>query len=227
MKPDLNTIPRINISEGIWGDVSIIRDGNSLQLFHSGEMWHGLNTKNQREIYEQWSSYDLAYGDVLLSGFGFGYTAVWVASKPEVKSVTVIEKSSDVISAYLSNNDIPSNVTVVIDDINTYQSNSKYDCVIFDHFNYLKEEEFYKKLCKLGKEIPHDLFWFWSIEVYHLVSNYGILPQEILTKDFSTFDFSTKWEELRSNLDMPTIPSLSKDKIDSYVNTYFLRHLLQ
>jgi hypothetical protein len=41
--------------------------------------------------------------------------------------------------------------------------------------------------------------------------------------DFSQFDFTRSWEKMRQVLDMPTIPSLSKDKIDSYMNSYFIK----
>lgn len=226
---DKNTIPPVVIEPGIYGSIEIEKKNNYYFLKHSGIQWNVYNKRNMREYHEQWSGYDLAYGDVLLSGFGFGQMATWVASKPEVKSVTVIEKCSDVVTAFLANNDMPSNLTVVIDDAWNYTTDKKYDCIIWDHIpNGEHSLDFYKDLCASAKNIKHDLFWFWSIEAYYIMNYYNISYDNlyIIPIDFKPFDFSTKWENLRSDLDMPSIPSLSKDKIDSYINLYFLRHLL-
>lgn len=226
---DKNTIPPVVIKPGIYGSVEIEKKGRYFLLKHSGVEWNVYNQKNMREYHEQWSGYDLAYGDVLLSGFGFGQMATWVASKPEVKSVTVIEKCSDIVTAFLANNDMPNNVTVIIDDADKYSTGKKYDCIIYDHIsNNVKPKEFYKDIVSCAKNIQHNVLWFWSIELYYLTYNYNITIDKLYSYpiDFLLFDFSEKWEELRKDLDMKSIPSLPKDKIDSYINSYFLRHLL-
>lgn len=226
---DTSITKKVNIKEGSWGNVDITKIGNNYELRHSGELWHNYNTKTMREFYEQYSSYDLAYGDVLLSGFGFGHTANWIASKPNVKSVTIVEISEDLVNAYLSSNSMPDKVSVVISDINSFTTNNKYDCIIFDHFNLLKPQKFYQDMCGIAKKINHDLFWFWSLEPYYLHYNYGITIEDLILKpiDFNNFDFSLKWKDLSSDLNINTIPTLNKNKIDSYINTYFLRHLIQ
>ena len=227
-KPDITNFPNININTGTWGSVSIEKNGSVFQLKHNDAIWHGYNTKNKREIYQQWSSYDLAYGDVLISGFGFGQIALWLASKPSVKTVTVIEISQDVIDAFLSSNTIPDNVSIIIADMNSYITDKKYDCIIFDHFNFIKTEDFYKELCKVAKSIPHDLFWFWSIEEYYIMNYYNITFSNLFINpiDFNQFDFSLKWKDMISDLEMNSIPLLDKSKITSYIDIYFLRHLL-
>jgi hypothetical protein len=223
---DIKTIPPVVIEPGIYGSVEIERKGDFFFLKHSGVEWHLYTIPNMREYHEQWSSYDLAYGDVLISGFGFGQIATWLASKPEVKSITVIEKCSDIVTAFLANNTMPSNVTVVIDDAYTYSTDKKYDCIIYDHIaNGAPEADFYKNLCAPAKNIKHDVFWFWSLEFYYARFYYGMKFDHYSNPkfDFKQFDFSRSWQKLRQVLDMPTIPNLSKDKIDSYMNAYFMR----
>lgn len=225
---DKNTIPPVIIEPGIYGSVSIEHQDDFYFLKHSETLWHQYTIPNMREYYEQWSGYDLAYGDVLLSGFGFGQMATWVASKPEVKSVTVIEKCSDIVTAFLANNDMPNNITVVIDDAWNYSTNKKYDCIIWDHIpNGSHEPDYYKELCASAKNIKHDLFWFWSLEFYYTKFYYGmsIDYQYHYKTDFSIFDFSRSWQKLRQVLDMPTIPNLPKSKLDSYIYSYFMREL--
>ena len=226
MTLDIKTIPPVIIEPGIYGSIEIERNGDFFYLKHSGVEWHLYTILNMREYYEQWSTYDLAYGDVLISGFGFGQIATWLASKPEVKSITVIEKYADIVTAFLANNTMPNNVTIVIDDANTYSTDKKYDCVIYDHIpNGTHEPDFYKNLCSIAKNIKHDVFWFWSLEFYYAKYYYGMKPEHMYYTpiDFSQFDFSRSWQKLRKVLDMPTIPNLSKDKIDSYMNAYFMR----
>jgi alpha-galactosidase len=132
---DKNTVPPVTIKEGKYGDVEIIKNGYHYFLNHNGIGWHQYNTKNMREYCEQWSSYDLAYGDVLISGFGFGQLATWLSAKPEVTSVTCIEVSQDVVNAFLTNNSIPDNVEVIISDIYEYKTDKHYDCIILNHSN--------------------------------------------------------------------------------------------
>ena len=225
---DPNTLPDIKIKPGIYGSIEIKEDGPYIFLSHSGDTWHQFNTKNQRELYEQWSTYDLAYGDVLISGFGFGHMAAWLANKPEVTSVTVVEISQDVIDVFSQSNILSDKVTIIIGDMNTIKFDKHYNCVILDHIsNDLKPQEFYKSLVAISKNISHDLFWFWSIEMFYLRYFYNILLRDLYVTiiSFKPFDFSIKWEELRKYLNVSTIPSLPKKKIDSYIKSYFLRHL--
>lgn len=227
---DLSTIPPINIGLGKFGDIEITKDKHIYLLKHSGTEWHVYNTKNKREYCEQWSAYDLAYGDVLLSGFGFGQVATWIASKPKVSSVTVLEISQDVVDAFLSCNKMSEKIKIIIHDADTFTTSKKYDCVFFDHVsNGPKIDEFYKNLCILGKNISHDVFWFWSLEHYYLRKYYDIKHWQLYENpvDFKLFDFSTNWQQLINDFDMPTIPNLGKEKIDSYINAFFLRHLIQ
>lgn len=188
--------------------------------------WYHYNSTNNRELYEQWSGYDLAYGDILISGFGFGHMANWLASKPEVNNVYIIEKNKEVITAYLESNNMPDNIHIIIDDADTYSTDKKYDCIIWDHIpDGVHQPEYYKNLCSNAKNIKHDLFWFWSLEFYYAKYYYGMRPEHMYYNpiDFSQFDFSRSWQKLRQVLDMPTIPNLTKEQIDSYMNSYFMR----
>ena len=228
---DINTIPPVVIQEGTYGEVEIIKDGYRYFLKHSGVAWNQYNTKNMREYHEQWSGYDMAYGDVLISGFGFGQFATWLAAKPEVTSVTVLEVSQDIVNAFLANNIMPSKVEVIICDANQYKTDKHYDCIILDHISDgLKSNEFIAELANLSNNIPnHNLFWFWSLEGHYLMNMYGITWEQLYLNpiDFKLFNFFDNWEKFRSLLKVSTLPQLTKEKLDSYIDSYFLRHLIQ
>lgn len=73
-----------------------------------------------------------ANGDVLIGGLGLGMIAHAIAAKPEVTSVTVIEKNPDVIK--LVGPTVPKKVTVIEGDIFTWRpaKGVKYDVIYFD-----------------------------------------------------------------------------------------------
>jgi len=224
---DKSTIPQLNVKPGKYGSVEIIKQDKIYLLNHSDVMWNVYSLPGGiREYSEQWSGYDLAYGDVLLSGFGFGQMATWVASKPSVNSVTVLEISEDIIKAFLVNNDLPNNVSVIIADADTYITNKKYDCIIYDHIaNGQPDVAYYKSLCDSAKKIKHDLFWFWSIEFYYAKFYYNKSWDELYLQDidYNKNDFGQRWSLLKDVLNMPTIPMLSKEKIEEYLKSYFIK----
>lgn len=226
MTLDIKTIPPVVIEPGTYGEITIESNENYFFLKQGDVIWHQYTVPNMREYWEQVSGYDLAYGDVLLSGFGFGQMATWLANKPEVTSITVIEKNIDVVNAFLKNNSMPKNVNIIIDDANTFSTDTHYNCVIWDHIpNGAPKPDFYKQLCNNAKSISHDLFWFWSIEFYYLRYYYGFTWEHlyIYNVNFNEFDFSRSWEKMRQVLNVPTIPSLPKNKIDYYINSYFMK----
>ena len=60
---------------------------------------HGLMTTDQpNEQYTQWVGFREAAGHVLVSGLGLGMVVGMILKQPGVKSVTVVEKQSEVIA---------------------------------------------------------------------------------------------------------------------------------
>ena len=89
---DIKTVPLVIIKNGTSNNVVISNPPKEPHMFYlhqNNKQLMVLNTKTNREIKELYSSYDLAYGDVLVSGLGFGILPLWLASKPEVKLVDI------------------------------------------------------------------------------------------------------------------------------------------
>jgi len=231
MTLDVKTIPPVVIKEGKYGDVEINKVGFVYMLKHSGIEWNQYNEKNMREYNEQWSGYDLAYGDVLISGFGFGQFATWVASKPEVTSVTCLEISQNIIDAFLANNTMPDNFEVIIGDINQYKSDKHYDCIILDHIsNGPQPESFYQDLSAVTKNVPnHNVFWFWSLELHYIKDFYDITPWQMYIEpiDFTPYDFYSNWNKFRDTLNVSGLPVLDKLILSEYIDSFFLRHFIR
>ncbi len=228
---NLQSVPSVNIKLGNYGDIDIINPSltntHTIWLLNKGIRWMMLNTHTNREIKEFYASYDLAYGDVIISGLGFGILSSWLASKPEVKSVKVIEISKDIVDIYLQNNTLPEKVSIEVADISAYKTSQKYDCLFLDHYETQHTDWVFKDIKNIVKNIPnHDVFWFWSLEEHYTRSCYG-LEQEQLNGTFlyfNTFDFFTKWEEFKTEiLPVNTLPSISSTQINNYIYTYYDR----
>ena len=97
-----------------------------LALLKNNEIWMSLNPN---EIKTMEPYIEKAQGHVLVLGLGMGYVAYMMANKKEVKSVTVIEKDSNVINIF--NNLLwPS-----------FSSKEKIKIINDDALNYLKRKQ--------------------------------------------------------------------------------------
>jgi hypothetical protein len=218
-----NLLPNFVIKEGKSNDVSIINDNNVWRLGDKDFQYMQLITKSNREIKELYSSFDLAYGDVLITGLGFGILALWVANKPEVKSVTVIEYSQDVINLFLASNQLPDKVKIIVGDADNYVTDKHYNSLLLDHFKDSDPKAFtYERVRKVAKNIPHDLFWFWSIEQRYTVRICDVRLRDLFEFpiDLSDIDFGSKWQAWIDVLGIRTIPIIAPEKIREYVEYY-------
>jgi hypothetical protein len=230
---NLDTVPKIVIEECSYNNVDIIISKNPEDgpkkyiLFTDGIKWNILDQYNNKEAKEQYSMYDMAYGDVLLTGFGFGLLAEWIASKPEVTSVTVLEISKDIYDLYLKNNTPSKKIKVIITDASTYKTNDHYDCIFLDHYENQLNSWMFKNMKQIVENIPnHDIFWFWSLELKFL-EELGVANDQQLSSGFlwnNSVDFSFAYARFKQEvLTIKTLPDLTKEKINEYVYTYFDR----
>jgi hypothetical protein len=220
---DKNTIPQITVTPAKIGDFSITQEGNAFRLFKKEAQLMHLNIKSLREYKEQYACYDLAYGNILITGLGFGMLATWLASKPEVTSVKVIEFSQEVIDLFTSANPVPEKVTIELGDAKTYATNDKFDCVFLDHFPDQSNEPIYEEVLSILKNIPnHNVLWFWSLEKWYLENYYGFHYSVFLLNppDLEPLDLYKQWQRFRSDVSVFTIPKLDAVKVKEYIYTY-------
>jgi hypothetical protein len=218
-----NLLPNFVIKEGTSNKVSVVNQNGTWRLYGGGLQFMQLITKSNREIKELYSSFDLAYGNVLITGLGFGIIALWVSNKPEVTSVTVVEQSQDVIDLFLASNKVPDSMKIICADANTYTTDRHYDCLLLDHFRDDGEDDLtYEKIQGVAKNIPHDLFWFWSLENHYLIRIYDISHRKLYVNpiDLSGYDFGRKWQAWKQILEIPTIPDVASGKLKEYIELY-------
>lgn len=225
---DINTVPKFTIQPATSNDVKIFCHPKEPWIFYlhrNNKQLMLLDFKTNREIREMYSAYDLAYGDVLLSGLGFGILPLWIASKPEVKSVTVVEFSQDIINIFLKSNTLPDNINIICSDIKLYKTQNKYDCIILDHYPDLMPDSeldlVFEETKHIASNIPnHDLMWIWPIEYIYLYKYFGIDWNNLTQNPLLLDDVSLYWKEFISSVGIPTLPIISNDKVKEYVYSY-------
>jgi len=116
------------------------------------------------EIRDSISFIRAAKGDVLINGLGLGVILKALLDKPEIDSVTVIEKSEDVINLVAPTYQNDKRVTIIHDDAFTYkpEKGKKYNAVWHDIWDDITSDnlpEMIKLHRKYGKIAFYQESW--------------------------------------------------------------------
>lgn len=226
---DIHTIPKFNIKPGYHGDVEILLDHGAYIIYNRGDLCGILNVGRWDEIRGLYACYDRAYGDVLITGLGFGMVSKWISSKPEVTSVTVLEHSQDIIDMFVSTNDVPEKMNIVCADAMTYETDKHFDCLFLDHYSKQNKRWRFKNMQDLSKKYSHDIFWAFTLEQAYLLKMYdldGATTVNVPVEDTFFKDkpfFGDKWKDFVRAFFPHEINllNITDDKINEYVYTYF------
>lgn len=94
-----------------------------------------------------------AFGDVMIVGLGLGIILFEIAKKPNVNSITVIEKNSDLIDLIkpILPHYIKNKLTIINGDIYDIDIKEKFDSLYFDIWNTIKGDN-YPQMKELTKK---------------------------------------------------------------------------
>lgn len=188
------------IVPGIYGNAEIeyLPELRRYTLTCNGVSWMETDQDFMHTRETMYAQYDLAYGDVLVTGLGFGILATAIASKEEVTSVTVLELSEDVIRAFVENNQVSDKLKIIQADATKYISDTQYDCLLPDHYELQNYKWRVKDMNRLAEAIPHKDFWPWSIEEIFLKNSYPRYEVECSSEElFEKYgeEIPAKWRE--------------------------------
>jgi hypothetical protein len=223
-----SSVPSFTIKAASSGPIDIIDHGDYYSLYNNQEQWMSYQKNSDSEIKAQYSSYDLAFEDVLVSGLGFGILPLWLCDNPNVNSVTVIEISKDVIKLFKESNVVPNKLTIINDNMITYNTNKKYNAILLDHYEKEDFDLILKDIENICNRIDHDIFWAWSLEAIYLFKMYSSLddPRKMdidkILKD-NEMDLSKFWAKFIDQF-FPKdtlIKNISNDKLNSYICNFF------
>jgi spermidine synthase len=149
--------------------------------------------------YYYFPEYDMSYGHVLITGLGMNMLPNWIATKPEVTKITVIENNKYLIDYVKEYGYIDSKIDIIHADANSFIG--EYDVFFCDH-NYGKTYSFNEKsidyLNKLLENIKCNIIWNQRIPK---ISNYNYDTYQNLRKLVSKLpDINKKKFELYKRL---------------------------
>lgn len=219
-----DSVPSFVIKEASSGDIKIVDLGKRFVLYENNEEWMSY-LKNDYVIKQLYSSYDLAHGNVIISGLGFGILALWICSKPDVISVTVIEASEDIIKLFKDSNIIPDKLNIINADIRKYNTDKKYDGMFLDHYEKENLNFILDDIKKISSRIKHNYMWSWPLEKIYLFKMYANenhqLVHHLLIKPDK--DFSTLWKDFVNKFfpEEEMLKNINNQKLNEYIYTYF------
>lgn len=140
------TIERNNLAAMIQG----VTPGTYMKLTHNGEC---VMSDTSMEKRTNMDFYCNAYGDVLVGGLGIGMIILAIQDKPEVRSITVIEKHPEVIDMVASQLDFNDKVKIICADVFEWKPEKgiKYDVSYMDIWNWVNEDIYEKEMKPLKR----------------------------------------------------------------------------
>ena len=143
-------------------------------VFENGSDWMSL-APNETVTLKQ--PIENAYGRVLTYGLGLGYYAFMTSRKPNVESVTIVERDESanlLFTKYiLPHFEFPNKIHLICADAIKYAENIRddtYDCIFADFWRDAGDGiPQYKILKPLEKNAPHTHFSYWiekSMDIY-------------------------------------------------------------
>lgn len=153
-KAKIDILDYTNKELGFWENMSGIRHEKYARLRYDGETMMSETPMEHRT-----NSYFVlnAHGDVLIGGLGIGMIILAIQDNPEVKSITVIENSQDVISAVQHQLPLNNKVTVINDDVFTFKPKQQYDCIYMDIWAYINSDVYNEEMKPLKRKYGHYL----------------------------------------------------------------------
>jgi len=213
-----------NIVPGVYGEVEIIfePERQAYFLYHNGIGWMQTDKDFTHPKDTFYSQYDLAYGNVLLTGLGFGILPIALAQKENVSSVTVLELNSDVEKAFLESNPENHKIKIISGDATTYETDVKYDCFLPDHYELQPDSWKLMDMSKIFKRIKTETYWPWSIEGLFLKKEFPKNDSEFLLEEYlntNRHKVGKRWREflLKNFIDHPSLTTIEDEKLALYL----------
>lgn len=141
------TVERNNLAAMIQG----VTPGTYIRLLHNGEC---VMSDTSMEKRTNMDFYCNAWGNVLVGGLGIGMIILAIQDKPEVRSITVIEKYQEVIDMVASQLDFNNKVKIICADVFEWKPENgvKYDVSYMDIWNYINEDVYEKEMKPLKRK---------------------------------------------------------------------------
>ena len=95
-----------------------------------------------------------AHGDIIIGGLGIGMIIMAIQDKPEVNTITVIEKNQEVIDIVASQLNLNDKVNIICADVFEWKPERgvKYDMAYMDIWNWINEDVYKNEMQPLKRK---------------------------------------------------------------------------
>ncbi len=125
-----------------------------IRLVHGGTVMMS-NTNMEQETNEEFCK--RAYGDILIAGLGMGMIVMAIQDKPNVKSITIIEKSHEVIEMVSTQLCLNDKVKIVCADIFEWEPTKRYDVIYLDIWPVISRRIYASEMMPLKRKFRNYL----------------------------------------------------------------------
>lgn len=204
-----------NVIDFTYNLARVYKQGSAYVLTVNDERWLIYDYERHSTERQFSSSYDVAYGDCVLSGLGLGILPEMLMNKPEVKSITVYESNKDVIEINkLIGFDSIKKINIIHDKIENVQG-IKCDCLLLDHYEFESDEYILNNVKQINDAIQPKVVWFWRAET----TAYNAYLDRKLGSNIS--DFGEMYQAWKKQSGISNLPDLDKNKIDFYLSSHY------
>lgn len=134
-----------------------IMPGEYVRLCHNDNCVMS-NTRMEKKTNEEFCI--KAYGDIIIGGLGLGMIIMAIQDKPEVNSITVIEKNQEVIDLVASQLKFNDKVKIIHEDVFEWKPEHgiKYHMVYMDIWAYINRDVYEKEMKPLKRKYSRYLY---------------------------------------------------------------------
>lgn len=133
-----------------------ISNGTYIKLTHKGEV---VMSDTDMEKQTNYNFCKNAHGDILIGGLGIGMIVLAIQDNLQVNSITILEKSIDVI--HLVGNQLPLNDKVQIINADVFgwkpPKFKKFNCIYMDIWNWINSDVYREEMLPLTRKYCHYL----------------------------------------------------------------------
>lgn len=133
-----------------------ISNGTYIKLTHKGEIVMSDTNMEKRTNYRFCCN---AHGDVLIGGLGIGMIVLAIQDNPKVNSITILEKSNEVIQLVGEQLPLNSKVRIINADVFEWKppKGKKFNCIYMDIWNWINSDVYRKEMIPLTRKYCHYL----------------------------------------------------------------------
>ena len=128
-----------------------IAPGKYIRLVHDGEC---VMSDTDMEKHTNLDFCTNAHGDIIIGGLGIGMIIMAIQDKPEVNSITIIEKNQEVIDIVASQLNLNDKVNIICADVFEWKPERgvKYDMAYMDIWNYINKDVYKNEMQPLKRK---------------------------------------------------------------------------